>query len=169
MVLFSFQSWSSISNQLEVWSIKFPTLVLCLLDLGAVKVVRKMSSVIKVIGFKISNRVRVVCLQKYCHINSKVFAETMLRKNLNIHIITLHFSNSLLRKWITFPVHILFPVTWGRHTTITVRTILKNTTDTIKSTSHTDFHSEIKIGKLSTKLYDKVDDVDFLIVNQPFL
>ena len=47
---------------------------------------------------------------------------------------------------------------------------IKDTTDSVKSSSYLDFHLEIENeGLLKTKLYDKRDDFSFQIVNFPFL
>ena len=46
---------------------------------------------------------------------------------------------------------------------------IKDTTDTVKSSSYLDLHLEIDgKGKLLTKLYDKRDDFSYRIVNFPF-
>ena len=47
---------------------------------------------------------------------------------------------------------------------------IKNTTDTDRSASYLDLHREIDSeGRLRTKLYDKRDYFNFLIVNIPFI
>jgi hypothetical protein len=47
---------------------------------------------------------------------------------------------------------------------------IKDTTDTNRSASYLDLHLEIDgEGRLRTKLYDKRDDFNFLIVNFPFI
>jgi hypothetical protein len=47
---------------------------------------------------------------------------------------------------------------------------IKDTTDTDRSTSYFDLHLEIDSeGRLRTKLYDKRDDINFPIVNFPFI
>jgi hypothetical protein len=47
---------------------------------------------------------------------------------------------------------------------------IKDTIETDRSASYTDLHIEIDSeGRLSTKLYDKRDDFNFLIVNFPFI
>jgi hypothetical protein len=47
---------------------------------------------------------------------------------------------------------------------------IKDTTDTDKSISYLDLHLEIDSeGRLGTKLYDKRDDFNILIVNFPFI
>ena len=47
---------------------------------------------------------------------------------------------------------------------------IKDATDTVKSASYFDLHLEIDTrGRSNTKLYDKRDDLDFPIVNFPFL
>ena len=46
---------------------------------------------------------------------------------------------------------------------------LKDTLDTVRYAEDIDIHFEVDSeGRLSTKLYDKRDDVNFLIVNIPF-
>ena len=46
---------------------------------------------------------------------------------------------------------------------------IKDTTDTVKSTSYLDLHLEIdNEGRLKIKLYDKRFDFSFLIMNFPF-
>jgi len=62
-----------------------------------------------------------------------------------------NFSNSL---------HLLYPVEF----------VVKDTTDFPNSASYLDFYLEHDInGTLTTKLYDKRDDFNFLIINYPFL
>jgi hypothetical protein len=47
---------------------------------------------------------------------------------------------------------------------------IKDTTDTDRYASYLDLHLEIDSeGRLRTKLYDKRDDFNFLIVNFPFI
>ena len=47
---------------------------------------------------------------------------------------------------------------------------IKDTTDTNSSVSFLDLHLDIDSdGWLRTKLYDKLDDFNFLIVNFPFI
>ena len=47
---------------------------------------------------------------------------------------------------------------------------IKDTIDTDRSASYLDLHLEIDSeGRLRTKLYDKRDDFNFLIVNFPFI
>jgi len=59
---------------------------------------------------------------------------------------------------------------WNSYLKHLVELVVKNKTDSPNSTSYLDLYLEYDInGTLTTKLYDKRDDFNFLIVNYPFL